>query len=60
MRHLELTELECKLMWLILDQRKDDRRLGLEIFPGSRAFDEAETSLFDKVYRAYRGIPEAA
>jgi hypothetical protein len=60
MRRLELTELECKLMWLILDQRKDDQRLGLEILPGSRTFAEAEASLFDKVYRAYRGYPEAA
>jgi hypothetical protein len=54
MPHLELTELECKVAWLVLDQHL------MEPAFHEAGMAEAERTLFAKVYRAYRGIPEAA
>jgi hypothetical protein len=49
MPQLDLTELEAKVLWLILDS----------VHPGQGEPDRraAEDSLFEKAYRAYRGMP---
>jgi hypothetical protein len=50
----ELTELELKMVWLVLDAHRSRPRVW------SPEMIAAEDSAFDKVYRAYRGIPRAA
>jgi hypothetical protein len=55
---LDLTELELKIMWLLVDRHDggpDDNHTWRDT-----AMNDAEQTLFCKVYRAYRGIPEAA
>jgi hypothetical protein len=49
MPQLDLTELEAKVLWLILDTPRTTR------LPGS--LGDAEDSLFVKAYRLYRGYP---
>jgi hypothetical protein len=46
---LDLTELEAKVAWLIVD------RSNPVALP--EALRESERTLFAKVYRAYRGMP---
>lgn len=48
---LELSELEAKVLWVILDLRA----AYFKYLPSDLA--EAEGTLFDKAYRAYRGMP---
>lgn len=55
MPQLELTELEAKALWLILDRWNQNPDHGL---PESWPFAISEVTLFDKVYRAYRGMPQ--
>jgi hypothetical protein len=52
MPHLDLSEDECKVAWIVLDHHAP-AMLPTELW-------EAERSLFDKVYRAYRGMPPKA
>jgi hypothetical protein len=52
MPHLDLTELELKILWGVLDAYE----FSFETIAENRAFDSA----FDKVYRAYRGMPPKA
>lgn len=51
MPQLDLTELEAKVAWIILDK-----------FPGHwlpLGLEDAERSLYEKVYRAYRDMKAA-
>jgi hypothetical protein len=54
MPQLELTELELKMVWLVLDAHRS------RTCPWSPEMIAAGDSAFDKVYRAYRQMPEAA
>jgi hypothetical protein len=49
---IELTELECKVLWLLLDQQP-------KVQPPHPETDDAVCRVFDKVYRAYRGMEAA-
>lgn len=50
---LALSPLECKVLWLIMDRATYWPSLSPEM-------RQAEPQLFDKVYRAYRGMPPNA
>lgn len=49
MPQLDLTELEAKTLWLVLEQA-EDLVLPVELWP-------TKCDLFEKAYRAYRGMP---
>ena len=50
MPQLELTELEAKVLWLIMDDIRENPFSDIEMYNASLA-------LWDKVYRAYREMP---
>lgn len=50
MPQLNLTDLEAKVAWLIVDRERVYQF-------ADTALQEAERKLFAKLYRAYRGMP---
>jgi hypothetical protein len=52
---VELTDLELKMCWIITDAGMDAAFASL-----SQEERMAALSMFEKVYRAYRQMPEAA
>lgn len=53
MPQLDLTEMECKVLWLALDGHAGEWWRHPEV-------DAVVASVFEKVYRAFRGMPPRA